>query len=262
MVSLPQLIVLGTIAILGNFMALFWYVTDKCKAKYGWEICVKTIYALPIKDQQVWREVKNSLLTPVHALILGFFVYFGFFRNTTWLSFILSLGATFVWAEIWHYSAHRAYHTKALHWIHLEHHKSALNSPFTGLSFSFWEDVIFDLGLLLPLVAVDYAVSLNFYGIASWYLLYLYINSYTHANYELKPKNFNRTFGRVLTSATYHSLHHSRYTGNYGLATRFMDRMFGTEWKDYEQVYDRIAVERRPLTKFREMVDVDTPNAV
>ena len=45
----------------------------------------------------------------------------------------------------------------------------------------------------------------------------------------------------MLTTTTYHSLHHSRYTGNYGLGTRVLDRIFGTEWEDYERLYDRIS---------------------
>jgi sterol desaturase/sphingolipid hydroxylase (fatty acid hydroxylase superfamily) len=60
--------------------------------------------------------------------------------------------------------------------------------------------------------------------------------------------------GKVLTTTTYHSLHHSRYTGNYGLGTRVLDRIFGTEWEDYERLYDRISAET-PLTKLREKVD-------
>lgn len=255
MISTSELIVLGVIATLGHIMAFFWYVTGRYKAKYDWKVCTRTIYNLPIRDQQVVREFKNSLLTPMHAIILGGLLYLGFFQNVSLLSYVLSLTATFVWSEIWHYSSHRAYHIRVLHWIHVEHHKSALNTPFTGLSFSFQEDLIFDIGLLLPLVIADHFLSLNFYGIATWYIGYLYINSYSHANYELKPKRFNRTFGRVLTSATYHSLHHSRYTGNYGLGTRFMDRLFGTEWDDYEAVYDRISVERQPLKKLRETIE-------
>ncbi|HET9536780.1 MAG TPA: sterol desaturase family protein, partial [Mesorhizobium sp.] len=88
--------------------------------------------------------------------------------------------------------------------------------------------------------------------IAAWYIGYLVINSFSHANFELKSTDYNRWLGKVLTSTTYHSLHHSRYTGNYGLGTRVLDRLFKTEWDDYEQLYDRISRERRPLGKLRE----------
>lgn len=255
MISVGQVVALSTIAILGHVMAFTWYAA----AKYRWKICERRIYDLPIHDQQVSREFKNSLHTPMHAVILAAFLYLGFFQNETWLSFVLAGIGTTIWAEIWHYGSHRAFHISALHWIHVEHHKSALNSPFTAVSFSFTEKLVFDLGLLLPLAALDHFVSLNFYGIAAWYAGYLIINSFSHANYEIKPKRFNRTLGKALTSATYHSLHHSRYTGNYGLGTRVLDRLFGTEWDDYESLYERVSCKRRPLTKLREKVEPAAP---
>ena len=179
MISTGEIIVLGIIGVLGHVMAFTWYVA----AKHKWKICKRTIYDLPINDKQVVREFKNSLHTPMHAVFLAGFLYFGFFQNGSWLSFILTAIGTTIWAEIWHYGSHRAFHIRTLHWIHVEHHKSALNSPFTAVSFSFSEKLIFDLGMLLPLAALDRLVSLNFYGIAVWYAGYLIINSFSHANY-------------------------------------------------------------------------------
>lgn len=250
MFSTPELLVLLVIAVLGHLMALLWYVAGRRQ----WPICSTTIYDLPISDQQIRRELKSSLHAPIHAVILAVFLSLGFFRNTTWLSFFASALTTTVWAEIWHYGSHRAFHLAPLHWIHVEHHRSHLNSPFTAISFSFWEKIIFDIGLLAPLAALDVLLGMNFFGIAAWYVGYLVINSFSHANFELKSKGHNRGIGKIITSTTYHSLHHSRYTGNYGLGTRILDRLFKTEWDDYEPLYDRICEERRPLSKLRERV--------
>ena len=71
----------------------------------------------------------------------------------------------------------------------------------------------------------------------------------------MKPRNYNRWTGKVITSTTYHSLHHSRYTGNYGLGTRVLDKIFKTEWEDCERLYDRVSREKRPLAKLRERVE-------
>ena len=144
------------------------------------------------------------------------------------------------------------FHIKPLHWIHAEHHRSHLNTPFTAISFSFFEKLIFNIGLLAPLAAVDLLASLNFFGVAGWYIGYLFVNSFSHANFELKSPAHNKLLDRVLTSTTYHSLHHSRYTGNYGLGSRVLDRMLGTEWEDYESLYDRISTGRRPLKRLRD----------
>lgn len=250
MLTAPEVAILLLIATLGHLMALLWYLAYK----HAWKLCERTIYDLPIGAEQIKREMKNSLHTPMHAVILAAFLYLGFFTNTSLESFFYTGIASTIWAEIWHYGSHRAFHLRALHWIHLEHHKSRLNSPFTAISFSFTEKLVFDLGLLVPLAAVDAFVSLNAFGIAAWYIGYLVINSFSHANFELKSKDYNRWLGKVLTSTTYHSLHHSRYTGNYGLGTRILDRLFKTEWDDYERLYDRISHERRPLSKLRERV--------
>ena len=255
MFTMAEWIVLVIVATLGHAMALVWYLAAKNK----WKISERTIYDLPLDDRQMKRELKNSIHTPIHAVFLAACLAAGFFQNTSVLSFFGSALATTVWAEIWHYSSHRAFHLKGLHWIHVEHHKSHINSPFTAISFSFTEKFVFDVGLLGALAIVDYFISLNFFGVAGWYIGYLIINSFSHANFELRPSDYNRGLGQVLASTTYHSLHHSRYTGNYGLGTRILDRLFKTEWEDYERLYDRICQERKPLGKLREKVEL-TPS--
>jgi lathosterol oxidase len=244
----PEVAVLLLVAVLGHAMALFWYLAARNK----WKICERVIYDLPISDQQIRRELKNSLHAPLHAVILFAFAYLGFFEERSVASFAYSLLATAIWAEIWHYGSHRAFHLRALHWIHVEHHRSHLNSWLTAISFSFTEKLVFDVGLLGVLAVVDRFASLNIFGVAAWYVGYLVINSFSHANFELKSKDFNRWVGKVLTTTTYHSLHHARYTGNYGLGTRMLDRAFNTEWDDYEPLYDRVSGEMKPLRKLRE----------
>ena len=249
--TLAQIVVLLLIAFLGHAMALFWYLAVTRK----WRISKRVIYDLPIPKEQIRRELRNSIHTPIHAVILAGCLALGLFQNTSVASFVYSAVLTTVWAEIWHYASHRAFHLRRLHWIHVEHHRSRLNSWLTAISFSFSEKLIFDVGLLGVLAIVDRFVPLNFYGIAGWYIGYLIVNSFSHANFEFRPKTYNRGPGKVLTTTTYHSLHHSRYTGNYGLGTRVLDRIFGTEWEDYERLYDRVSTDEAPLKTLRERVD-------
>jgi Delta7-sterol 5-desaturase len=248
--TLAVVSVLLLIAILPHALAVFLYLASK----HRWKPTQRPIYDLPLKSKQIKRELRNSLYSPMHALILLGFLSVGSFANRAPLSLLYSVILTTVWAEIWHYASHRAFHLRALHWIHVEHHRSQLNSPFTAMSFSFTEKLVFDVGLLGFLAIVDQCLNLNFFGIAAWYAGYLVMTAVGHANFELKPEDYNSILGKVLTSAIYHSLHHSRYTGNYGLGTRLLDRIFRTEWEDYERVYDRIRREQRPLTRLRETV--------
>jgi lathosterol oxidase len=255
MMSNWEIVTLIVVAVLGHAMSLFWLVAET----FDFRICRDKIYAITISKEQIRREAKNSIHTPIHAVLLGIFLLLGFFQNTGWASYTISLLLTFVWAEAWHYISHRIFHTQRFHWIHVEHHRSHLSSPFTALSFSFTEKLVFDLGILGVLALVDRFYSLNFYGVAGWYIGYLVINSFSHANFEMKSPKFLNWTGKIITSTTYHSLHHSRYTRNYGLGTRILDRIFRTEWEDYEPLYQQITTRQQPLTRLRERVGPPAP---
>lgn len=243
--------ILCAVAVIGHLMALFWL----CVEDYDVDLSRDRIYDLPIKDPQVRRELKNSLHTPMHAAMLLLALLSGLFEARGIGAFLWTLAVTAIWAEVWHYASHRAFHLKALHWIHAEHHKSRLSSPFTALSFSFTEKLIFDIGVIGGMALVGWFIELNFYGVAAWFVGYLIVNSYGHANYEIRGETFMALKGTVLTSTVYHALHHSRYTGNYGLGTRVLDRLFGTEWPDTAAVFDKVVVRKTPLHALRETVD-------
>lgn len=240
--------ILCLVATVGHLMALFWLVVEQYEINLGRD----RIYDLEIRHPQVRRELKNSLHTPLHAVMLMIALLLGLFGDRSGLGFIGSLLLTALWAEIWHYTSHRAFHWQPLHWIHAEHHKSRLSSPFTALSFSFMEKFIFDIGMIGAMALVDqFILSLNFFGIVTWFVLYLIINSYGHANYEIRSPSFMKFTGIVITSTVYHSLHHSRYTGNYGLGTRVLDRLFGTEWPDSEAAFEQVVVRQTPFDSLR-----------
>lgn len=245
------IVILLVIAVLGHAMALLWHVAGKRQ----WPIVRRMIYTIEVKDAQIRRELKNSIHTPLHAVLLAACVWFGFFDDRTVTGFFLTLLATTVWAEIWHYASHRAMHWQPLHWIHAEHHKSMLCSPFTAISFSFTEKLLFDLGMLAPFLTADLFLPVNFYGVAGWFVGYLIINSFSHANFEFRGGRYNEHVGQVLATTTYHALHHSRYINHFGLGTRFLDRSLDTEWPDYEPLYLHVVRDRRPLEKLREEVE-------
>lgn len=243
-----QIIVLAVVALTGHVMALFWYFAIRYKAGF----CTTRIYDIPFPAGQLRREIISSLSTPIHAVMLAALLALGFFEESGALSFLWSLALTAIWAEIWHYASHRAFHINALHWIHAEHHKSRISTPFTAISFSFMEKFIFSLGILGFMAMLDSAIGVNFFGVAAWYVAYLLINSFGHANFEIRSGKFLNILGKYLTSTTYHALHHSRYETNFGLGTRFLDRAFGTEAIDYENLYRRVTVDRVPLTTLSE----------
>jgi hypothetical protein len=100
MFTAPQITALLVIALLGHTMSLFWYVADKSY----WKLCERRIYDLHIGNEQIKREIKNSLHAPMHAVILAGFLYLGCFEATSLASFFYSALATTLWAEVWHYA--------------------------------------------------------------------------------------------------------------------------------------------------------------
>jgi sterol desaturase/sphingolipid hydroxylase (fatty acid hydroxylase superfamily) len=250
MITTLELVVLFLIAVIGHAMALFWIYARKADLP----ISRRAIYSIDISDRQITREMRNSLNQPIHAASLGLALWFGFFENTSFLSLVYTLVLTTIWTEIWHYASHRAFHLPALHWIHREHHRSHVNSPFSAMSFSLSEKIVFSVGIVGALALADLAISMNFYGIAIWYLAHLTINSVSHANFEPKAGPQPWPMQWLMTTTTYHALHHSRYTGNYGLGTRLLDRLFKTEWQDYDEVYRQVTSGNQPMKHLRERV--------
>ena len=63
-------------------------------------------------------------------------------------------------------------------------------------------------------------------------------NVMSHLGYELWPKWLLKVPGlRWVNSATFHSMHHTRVNGNYGLMLRVWDRLLGTEVPGYDEVF-------------------------
>src|SRR5438067_13240674 len=97
---------------------------------------VRHIYNLEASQDQLKEELKNSFLTsPLHSFLIGLALYLGFLKDheTTWINFLYTFLIVFVWTEIWHYFSHRAMHTKALLFIHREHHKSKVTNPLSSI---------------------------------------------------------------------------------------------------------------------------------
>ena len=137
--------------------------------------------------------------------------------------------------DAWFYGWHRLlHHPKLFRHIHVVHHKSVDVNPFTSYSFHAVEAVLLGVwivpaALLLPIPMAAIGL-LQVIGLAN--------NVMAHLGYEFLPAWLLRVpLLRWTNTATFHSLHHARSRGNFGLHTRLWDRLFGTEIADYEQVF-------------------------
>lgn len=139
--------------------------------------------------------------------------------------------------DLWFYAVHRALHTPRLfRLVHVVHHRSVDVNPFTSYSFHAVEALL--LGLWIVPATVVLPVPASALGILQ--VIGLLNNVMSHLGYELLPPWLLRVpLLRWMNTATFHSLHHTRSVGNYGLHTRLWDRVFGTEVPDYEAVFRR-----------------------
>ena len=216
---------------------------------------VKRIYNVEATGEQLKEELKNSFLTsPLHAFLIWLALYTGLLQDhaNTALNFLYTFAIVFVWTEIWHYFSHRAMHTKALLFIHREHHKSKVTNPLSSVSFSFLEKLIFSVGIIMPVAALSAVMPISFYGLYAYYIFYFITNVLGHSNMEIRDPQYAQTWiGKILNTPTFHAMHHARYVKNYGLITSTLDRLFNTMWEDYDKVQTRAASDQ-PLTKLSE----------
>jgi lathosterol oxidase len=220
---------------------------------------VRKVYDIDVDHQQLKREIKNATYTtPVHAIILAAAFFGGLFLpSESAVTIPITFLITFLWTEVWHYFSHRALHTRPLFFIHLEHHRSMTTGPWTAVSFSVLEKLIFSLGIVLPIALVSRIMPVSFIGVCLYYLFYFVTNVIGHSNVEIRKSGYTKKWmGKVINTPSYHAMHHARFIKNYGLITSVFDRMFNTMWRDYDDVHER-ASSSRPLKNYREKYGVE-----
>jgi Delta7-sterol 5-desaturase len=235
---LSGLVLNGAIMSLAYF--LFWKLLKKRFQK--WRIQVKE----RVDAKQIKNELKNALITLAVGSLFSCIVIYLSTRGYTKLYTnyaehpLLSYAGFFILLIIddtWFYWMHRLlHHPKIYRHIHAVHHKSVDVNPFTSMSFHALEPFLLTLWIFpVAFFVPTYAPILGLIQI--WGLL---DNIKSHLGYEFFPKKFNKSWLRFLTSSTYHNMHHSKFMGNYGVHFRIWDKLLKTEFKDYEQEYDKI----------------------
>ena len=129
--------------------------------------------------------------------------------------------------DTWFYWTHRIMHHKNLFALtHAGHHKSIQPTPWASFSFDPLEAV--SSAWLLPVMALFVPLHV---GVALALLMIMTINAvFNHAGWEVYPQKWiNGWFGKVFITASHHNVHHTKFTGNYGLYFRFWDYVAGTD---------------------------------
>jgi len=242
--SIPQALVAGFVTqalayfmVVGLLYACFFI---------AWRDRVHRIEAKRDIDRaQILRELKNTLVTLVVGMTSagGVMALHASGRSSLVTSSVpahvvlLWVFGLIAWNDLWFYAWHRLLHTRLLYrHVHVVHHKSVAVNPFTSYSFHAFE--AFVLGAWIVPVAAY--LPLPVAALAAVQVIGLANNVMSHLGVELLPRWLLRVpLLRLTNTATFHSLHHTRLTGNFGLHTRVWDRLFGTELPEYEERFVR-----------------------
>lgn len=221
----------------------------------------RTIFALPRKRGLLRTEIIGTTLFHfVYVPPAAYLIWAGWIRFDAegWLAIALSASAPWLAFQIFYYFFHRALHSRALFFMHRWHHESLVTSPMTGLSMSPWEASGWLIGLLVPPIVMSSLGVLHFWGYA-FFLSYFWIGNIAgHANADFFPPRISRAAAMFVVPITYHALHHARFDGHYGFAAAYMDRLLGTEFRDWKPLHDRV-YDGASLTSLR--VKGDAPEA-
>lgn len=145
--------------------------------------------------------------------------------------------------DIWFYAEHRLVHLPKLFWIHHEHHKSPVPTPWTNERFTFIEVILiqsylFVVPFVLPIPAVV-LIAHRFYDQVK--------GMFGHGGYEYFEGKWAR-WPSPFTCVTHHDAHHEKFSVNYGSFLTYWDRMFGTLEEGYDRKVDEITFKYKDLS--------------
>lgn len=194
-------------------------------------------------------QLQSELVSAVKVILLDALIIAAFLRlggvelaPATLTSSLLTFALLFLWYEVWFYATHRLLHTRALYFLHAQHHTAKVAHPLTSLSFSIAERLILQLGAVGFVAVASALLPISAPGLFGYFLVNYALNVVGHSNVEWFPERYPRSgAGKLLISVSFHAMHHARYQGHYGLFTQVLDRAFGTYFPDYPEVHARAA---------------------
>jgi len=146
------------------------------------------------------------------------------------------LGSVFIHSTYFYWT-HRMLHLDFFFKFHKLHHSSHTTSPFTSYFFHPVEGLI--VSGVVPLMA--FLMPIHWSVIPVFLLIMTVVNIYGHAGYEFfGPNIYNSRFGKFLSSATHHVLHHEKESGNYGIYFTFWDSWMKSERPDFKDRFNNV----------------------
>jgi Delta7-sterol 5-desaturase len=165
---------------------------------------------------------------------------------------VATFAAMLVGFQVFYWGLHRAMHTRHLLFIHRWHHRSKVTTPLSGQSMHPIEAALWMLGYAGLPILFSRIAPISFWGWVAYLAFNVNGNIVGHANAEPTAKLAATRLASLFANPfVYHALHHARWTVNYAFQASIMDRLFGTEAPDWEDLYARVSA-GNPLTRMNE----------
>jgi sterol desaturase/sphingolipid hydroxylase (fatty acid hydroxylase superfamily) len=204
----------------------------------------RPIWDLPFDEGQLRHEVWGNIGFVLMATLCGTATLASgaiLPAGDGWLRGLLTFAALNFAFQAYYYGLHRLLHTKPLIRFHRYHHKSRVTSALSGQSMGVVEAFGWMVGYFGLPFAMNLIEPISFWGWVAYLSYNVVGNIAGHANVELVPPSKTLWVRSTLAAViTFHALHHARWTGHYGFASSWADRLFGTEWSDWPSLHGRV----------------------
>ncbi len=195
--------------------------------------------------KQLWMEIRYSVSTMIIWSLLATAAFYliqnGWITVRATFSTALIPGILAEWIgmiiihDVYFYGIHRLMHHR---WffrrVHLVHHRSHHPTPFTSHSFHPLEALLEAAFFPIALLSHDFHII----AMILFILTSKGINVLGHAGHDFFPKWFaEHPLLKYLNTTIYHDMHHEKGRLNMGLYTNIWDRLFGTMYEEYPEVF-------------------------
>ena len=194
------------------------------------------------------NEVKNSITSLLVFTCVDTVIYLAQIKGYTrvydnvseygWPYLVFSVVVIILFHDTYLYFVHRFMHLPGVYQrVHKVHHLSTDPSPFAAFSFHPLEAVL----EASVYVFIAFLLPVHIIALLTWQVTYITLSVIAHLGYEIYPKGFNKHWlFKFKTPSLHHNMHHAKVNGNYGLYFTWWDRIFKTEFKDYNESYDAL----------------------
>lgn len=217
----------------------------------------RRVFDVPLADGQYrFEAIGNLVFLTVTIIAVSDALAFGWIRfEGGWPRGVATFFALLWGFQIFYYFLHRAMHHPALVRFHRWHHRSKVTTPLSGQSMSVVESLGWMLGYVGLPILLSRITPIGFWGYASYLAFNVTGNIVGHANVEPNGPRFGtRAMSWLVNPFVFHSLHHARWNGHYSFQAAAMDRLFGTEWKDWPSLFTQI-IDGRPMRSLKDRGD-------